>query len=216
MAHPSHLRSRGLALAVATLLSLAGPAAHAQVTVADKVPSLDELQRLLGAGRTAAPAPAPSTRGRGIEWNAGGAAAPAGAATTATTERSFPTHPAKSSPSGGDAGGAPAVAMPINFELNSTRITPASMPYVDVMAQLLTRNPQLQLTIEGHTDAAGPAQRNLLLSWDRALAVYRLLVERYGIDGQRLQPVGRGPFEPLEGMTPESPSNRRVQFLVIG
>ena len=48
------------------------------------------------------------------------------------------------------------------------------------------------MAIEGHTDASGSAQRNLMLSWDRAMTVFKLLVERYGIDPVRLQPVGKG------------------------
>lgn len=175
----------------AAIALLGAASAGAQVTLVNQVPSVDELKRLL---QPAAVAP---VRSRAIEWDAGGASAPP-----------VPTAaPARAA--------GPAVAMPITFDAGSSRLTALSSGYVEVVAQAMLADPTLQLTIEGHTDAAGHPQRNLLLSWDRAVAVYRVLVERYGIDGQRLHPSGRGPFEPLEGMPPTASANRRVQFRVV-
>jgi flagellar motor protein MotB len=56
----------------------------------------------------------------------------------------------------------------------------------------------------------------MVLSWERALGVFRSLVETYGIEPRRLQPVGEGPLEPMPGTNPHDGGNRRVQFRVTG
>ena len=114
------------------------------------------------------------------------------------------------------SGGAPAAALPINFDLGSSRVDRESLPYIETIASLMRSDPSLQLVIEGHTDARGTYNRNMVLSWDRALGVFRTLVESYGVEPRRLQPVGKGPLEPMPGTDPEDGSNRRVQFRISG
>ena len=194
-----------LGFAIAALTgALAGSPAHAQVAVMNKVPTVAELQAALK--RSPAATADEASRGldaRGIEWNAG-------AAPSAQVAK---TAPGGAAPA---ASGGAAVALPIQFDLNSARLSGASSGYVDVIAQLMAQDPSLRLTVEGHTDSTGDPTRNLMLSWDRAMTVFRTLVERHGVDPQRLQPVGRGSLEPLEGMAPNAPMNRRVQFRVAG
>ena len=131
---------------------------------------------------------------------------------------------ATASPSPGSAlmetaasgGASPAAALPINFDSGSSRVDRDSMPYIETIASLMRSDPSLQLVIEGHTDARGAYNRNMVLSWDRALGVFRTLVETYGVEPRRLQPVGKGPLEPMPGTDPGDGSNRRVQFRVNG
>ena len=52
--------------------------------------------------------------------------------------------------------------------------------------------------------------------WDRAMTVFKLLVERHGIEPVRLMPVGKGSSEPLDELNPEAANNRRVQFRPLG
>ncbi|MFX9050261.1 OmpA family protein, partial [Acinetobacter baumannii] len=92
------------------------------------------------------------------------------------------------------------VAIPVNFDLGSSQVTSTSLSYIDAIASVLVRDPGLRLTVEGHTDASGSPQRNMMLSWDRAYSVFKLLVERYHIDPARLQPIGKGSTEPIQGM----------------
>ncbi|MEX8519222.1 MAG: OmpA family protein [Leptothrix sp. (in: b-proteobacteria)] len=193
-------------LVAACVWLLGQPAVQAQVVVMERVPSLTELRVALklasgDAGGAAAMAPpAQQVRTRRIVWDTP-AQSPASAVTAA--------QPA--------AVGNPAVvAMPISFEPNSSRVMRSSLGYVESVAQLLESNAQLKLAIEGHTDSNGGPQRNLPLSWERALSVYRLLVEYYGVDARRLEPVGKGSSEPLDGLPLTAPMNRRVQFRVIG
>ena len=109
-----------------------------------------------------------------------------------------------------------AAALPINFELGSSRVDRGSLAYIERVASLMRDDPGLQLVIEGHTDDRGSFTRNMVLSWDRALGVYRSLVESYGVDPTRLQLLGKGPLEPLPGSEPRDAANRRVQFRLKG
>jgi outer membrane protein OmpA-like peptidoglycan-associated protein len=52
------------------------------------------------------------------------------------------------------------------------------------------------LELISHTDSRGDDKKNLLLSVNRAKAVYKYLVEERGIDPRRLIPVGKGELEP--------------------
>lgn len=205
------IRPLSLSLVASALFGMA-PVVTAQVAVMNSVPSVADLRSALqrdARAPTLAPATASASAGselvsRGIVWGtpASNAPNPAG---TAASGAAAPAAPAP----------GPAVALPIGFEANSARLSGSAAAYVDAIAQLLIQEPGLRLTVEGHTDASGPASRNLVLSWDRAMTVFRTLVERHGIDPMRLQPLGRGSLEPLDGTAPTAPANRRVQFRVV-
>jgi outer membrane protein OmpA-like peptidoglycan-associated protein len=108
------------------------------------------------------------------------------------------------------------VALPIQFEFGSAVVSATSQPFIQVVGQLLQQRPDLYLLIEGHTDSVGSPQTNMMLSWERAFAVFRVLVDQYGIDPARLQPIGKGSTEPLPGVSPFDGQNRRVQFRTMG
>jgi OOP family OmpA-OmpF porin len=77
-------------------------------------------------------------------------------------------------------------------------------------------DPSLRFQIEGHTDSAGSTASNLELSRSRAISVRDYLINRHSIDSSRLIPVGKGSHEPLAGVSPQDPANRRVQFRKMG
>jgi outer membrane protein OmpA-like peptidoglycan-associated protein len=107
------------------------------------------------------------------------------------------------------------LAMPIYFPLGSKQISPLSIPYVEAVAEVLRKQSDWYFIIEGHTDNVGSAQSNMILSWERAQAVYALLISRHGVDPSRIQPVGKGMTEPLPGLAGNDPKNRRVQFVLM-
>lgn len=109
-----------------------------------------------------------------------------------------------------------AIAFPINFRVNSAEVLPESIPFLESIAGLLQSDPSLRLLIEGHTDISGNYSRNMTLSRERAFAVMNFLIDRYRIDPTRLVPIGKGPSEPLNGLAPTDPKNRRVQFRILG
>jgi len=71
--------------------------------------------------------------------------------------------------------------------------------------------------VEGHTDPRGGYERNVRLSWDRANAVKKYLVEKFKIDPSRINTQGlwysrpRFPNDSSENML----KNRRVELLFI-
>lgn len=200
----------------------------AEVTYFKSPPTPQELQKILRSGNK--PAGTGTSRGlsvrgielnnngRGIEWNS-----------NLGTSHQDPVRPepvsvaatpvARPAPSGSTEASeknAPAIAIPVNFNLGSSDIKSTSMPYIDAIAALLIQDPSVQLTVEGHTDASGDPRRNLMLSWERAFTVFRVLVTRYNIDPSRLKPIGKGASEPITGAAPAEDINRRVQFRVLG
>jgi outer membrane protein OmpA-like peptidoglycan-associated protein len=211
---------RAIAIAVGACAALP-VVALAQVTYFQRPPTADQLRAALVGPQVVTPAaqPLPSgTRTRGIVWNT--AAMPAGTPSNAAASAAAPLpaapRPAPQAYAAAGAGGMPAAALPINFDLGSSRVDPSSLPYIEAIASVLRSDPSLSLVIEGHTDDRGSYNRNMVLSWDRALGVFRTLVENYGIDPGRLQPVGKGPNDPMPGTLPSDGANRRVQFRVSG
>jgi outer membrane protein OmpA-like peptidoglycan-associated protein len=106
------------------------------------------------------------------------------------------------------------VSMMINFEFDSTRILPQSLPLLDSVGQMLelpeTRSESL--VVEGHTDASGAEGYNQNLSERRATAIRDYLVASFGVKADRLIIVGYGKTRPYDGSDPANPLNRRAAF----
>lgn len=105
-------------------------------------------------------------------------------------------------------------ARTIRFEEGSARIDAASDGLVSEVANALRPCLGSIIAITGHTDSSGPEPGNLALSRARAEAVRRALVNR-GIPADGLRARGIGSSEPVEGLEPTDPANRRIEFSVI-
>jgi len=70
------------------------------------------------------------------------------------------------------------------------------------------------IAITGHTNSSGDETANLALSRARAEAVRWALIGR-GIPADGLRAVGVGSQVSLEGLSPDDPANRRIEFSVI-
>ena len=105
-------------------------------------------------------------------------------------------------------------ARTIRFEEASSRIDANSSELLDEVATALRPCLGSIIAIEGHTDTSGPEPGNLALSQERADSIEQALVER-GIPADGLRPRGFGSSEPVEGLEPEDPANRRIEFSVI-
>lgn len=81
------------------------------------------------------------------------------------------------------------------------------------LAKVLQRNPELKLSIEGHTSSEGTEEFNQKLSENRAQAAVDFLVNKEGIDAARLQAKGYGSSKPLSQDSLEK--NRRTEFVII-
>ena len=103
----------------------------------------------------------------------------------------------------------------IHFAYNKAKILKDSYPILKTVAQVLRDNPEIRLSIEGHTDSKGGKRYNKKLSKRRARSVMRHLVKKGRIDKDRLSFVGWGEEKPIDSnMTEEGrAANRRVEFV---
>jgi OmpA-OmpF porin, OOP family len=106
------------------------------------------------------------------------------------------------------------VALYINFDTDKATLRPDAQPIMDEINKLLTGDPALKLSIEGHTDSAGGADHNRQLSTARARAVFGALVG-LGVDPSRLASKGFGPDKPVADNANEEgrAKNRRVELV---
>lgn len=103
----------------------------------------------------------------------------------------------------------------IFFDLNSARILSRSYDALNEVVSLLTENPNLKLTINGHTDNRGTPAYNLEFSQKRANAVLEYIAAK-GIARSRLAAIGVGSARPLADNKTEAgrAQNRRVEMTV--
>ena len=84
------------------------------------------------------------------------------------------------------------------------------------LIQLLQNNPAIRIEISGHTDNQGTPEYNLVLSQNRAKAVFEYLISN-GIAKERLSYSGFGLTRPIDSNETEQgrATNRRTEFKVI-
>lgn len=103
----------------------------------------------------------------------------------------------------------------LSFEFGKAVILPSSFPYLDELADVLSKDSTWKLRIVGHTDNVGSDTANQKLSEKRAIAVSNYLVTK-GIDASRITAEGKGETMPIASNdTPEGrEKNRRVEFFI--
>jgi len=102
----------------------------------------------------------------------------------------------------------------INFDSGKSTIKNESMPVVNQIIEMLNQAPDIQISIEGHTDSDGSNDSNLKLSEARAKAVVEVITKG-GIDAARLSSAGFGEEKPIaDNSTDEGKAkNRRVELI---
>ena len=102
----------------------------------------------------------------------------------------------------------------IRFDVNKATIRPESMGVINSIYGLLKDHPEINLSVEGHTDSDGDDASNQSLSERRAQAVVDQLVSM-GISAGRLTGKGFGESKPLGPNTTSEgkAANRRVEFV---
>lgn len=200
-----------LAASVAIPLLFAAPGARAQLAEFTTVPTVEDFLSVLAPGQAAPVGIAnrsdiimreirdePVLPGSPVAAPARPAQPPAAAAAPRPPRQ--PPH-----------GAATAIAMPDIFALNSAELPPKTIEMLDNLAVAMARVPAAMVLITGHTDSTGPAAFNEMLSQRRAEAALRLLVERHGLNRARIQIAGLGAHQPIAGLDPAAPDNRRIQ-----
>jgi outer membrane protein OmpA-like peptidoglycan-associated protein len=104
----------------------------------------------------------------------------------------------------------------VYFATNEDVILDKSFDLLDEVARALLDNPQIRVSIEGHTDNQGPDDYNQDLSERRAASVRRYLISQ-GVESERLRSKGYGESQPIDDNRTASgrAENRRVEFLII-
>ncbi|HEY3233666.1 MAG TPA: OmpA family protein [Polyangiaceae bacterium] len=102
----------------------------------------------------------------------------------------------------------------IHFAFDKDKIRPESFPVLDAVADVLSKNPDIKIEVQGHTDNRGSAAYNKNLSDRRAASVMKYLTS-HGIDASRLASHGYGFERPIVPNTTDQNRalNRRVQFI---
>ena len=103
----------------------------------------------------------------------------------------------------------------LEFETAKDIILPKSFYDLDRLADYLVKNPELKLSLVGHTDNQGTPESNLRLSQRRADAVRNYLVKK-GVNPTRIKTAGYGQIMPVaDNATPEGrQKNRRVEMTI--
>ena len=104
----------------------------------------------------------------------------------------------------------------VQFLKGSGILAKAAQSELDKLVNaLINDHPQVNITIEGHTDDTGSEEFNQKLSEKRAASVKSYLVSKK-VAGERISTIGYGKYKPLsDNTTAEGKAmNRRVEFKV--
>jgi OOP family OmpA-OmpF porin len=109
-----------------------------------------------------------------------------------------------------------AVLGDLDFASGAATLTGDDYPSLAAVAAWLAANPDGTIALVGHTDASGSLAANIAVSERRAEAVAQVLVDRYGVDRDRVTAKGVGFLAPrATNQTEEGrQKNRRVEVVV--
>jgi OmpA-OmpF porin, OOP family len=101
----------------------------------------------------------------------------------------------------------------ILFITGSAKLVSKSYKGLDEVVKIMKDNPEMKLSIDGHTDNVGSDEMNLKLSDNRAAAVRTYIISK-GIGENRITSAGHGEAEPLADNKTASgrAKNRRVEM----
>ncbi|HID68031.1 MAG TPA: hypothetical protein EYP31_07195, partial [Roseibacterium sp.] len=104
----------------------------------------------------------------------------------------------------------------IYFAAGSSRLADKSKPLLNNLVDIVSRCPDLQIEIGGHTDSDGSKKTNKVLSRKRAMSVGQYL-QASGIAAKRMHIVGYGEAKPLypNNSSANKARNRRIEFSVL-
>jgi len=102
------------------------------------------------------------------------------------------------------------------FEVGKYKVSSKGTEAIKKLSDVLEKNSDINILIEGHTDNTGTAKVNWKLSTERALAITTILLENDSIDARRVTLAGRGQYSPIDSnKTPEGRArNRRCEIIL--
>ncbi|MDP3847961.1 MAG: OmpA family protein [Pseudomonas sp.] len=105
------------------------------------------------------------------------------------------------------------VELDVKFDFDKAVVKQDSYGDIKSLADFMQQYPKTTTTVEGHTDSVGTDAYNQSLSTRRADAVRAVLVNQYGVAGDRVNAVGHGEAKPVADNATEAGRavNRRVE-----
>lgn len=106
------------------------------------------------------------------------------------------------------------------FKSGSAAVEAKGKEALKVLADVLDKNPDIDILVEGHTDNVPISNAQYRDNWDlsvaRATSIVRILTDDYKIIPTRLTASGKGEFSPrADNATPEGrASNRRTEIIL--
>ena len=106
------------------------------------------------------------------------------------------------------------------FESGSARIDKRGKEALAKLAEVLNKQSDIDVYIEGHTDSKPINTAQFKDNWDlsviRATSVVRILTKDYGVKPLQIQPCGRGEFMPVaDNETADGRAkNRRTEIIM--
>ncbi len=106
------------------------------------------------------------------------------------------------------------------FKSGSTAVEPKGIEALKTLADVLNKNPDIQILVEGHTDNVPIKTAVFKDNWDlsvgRATTITRMMNEKYGVAATRMTASGRGEYFPkASNDTPEGKAkNRRTEIIL--
>ena len=105
------------------------------------------------------------------------------------------------------------VELDVKFDFDKAAVKAESQGDIKALADFMSQYPSTSTVVEGHTDSVGTDAYNQGLSERRANAVRDVLVNQYGVGGDRVSSVGYGESRPVaDNSTSDGRAiNRRVE-----
>jgi chemotaxis protein MotB len=106
------------------------------------------------------------------------------------------------------------------FKSGSASVEPKGVEAIEKLAEVLNKNTEIAISIEGHTDNVPIKTVHYADNWDlsvaRATSIVRLLIEKYTVDPKRLTASGKGDNFPVASNdTAEGRAkNRRTEIVL--
>ncbi|MBI1305471.1 MAG: OmpA family protein [Bacteroidetes bacterium] len=102
------------------------------------------------------------------------------------------------------------------FDVDKWDLKEESRAEMEMILDLLKKNPTIKVEIGGHTDNTGNEAHNKTLSENRAKAVYQYLID-HGIDATRLSYKGYASSQPIADNNTEAgrAKNRRTELRIV-
>lgn len=102
------------------------------------------------------------------------------------------------------------------FKVGQSAVAENGQNALKQLAAVLEQNPEINITIEGHTDNTGGSKRNWELSAERALAISQILLNNSKIEGKRIIVSGKGQYSPVAtNDTPEGRAKNRRSEIIL-